>query len=179
MRFGPNIGVEGGKTLCMDNQALQPQRSCFVMSVGLRGDTRFEEALHAFAPHCTIVGMDGTLSAHNLNKTKSLDYLHLIPENFKASTSDQYAGRRADLLKIDCEGCEYSTVPPWLDAVCTDQIQVEVHKNFMRRPLQRVMDHHQFFARLDRTHRLAYLESNPRWPKICTEYTWVRREPCP
>ena len=180
MRFGPDVGVEGGKTLCLDSQGLRRGSRCFVMSVGLNGDTRFEEALHAFAPACRIIGMDGTLNSAKLNRSLSLPWLHLVPENFRAATgSSQYAGMRAELLKIDCEGCEYSALPPWLDAVCTEQVSVEVHKNFLQRPLQRVMNHHKLFARLDRTHRLAFIEPNFRWPKIGAEYTWVRRKPCP
>ena len=179
MRFGPDVGVEGGKTLCLDHNALRRGSRCLVMSVGLRGDTRFEEALHAYVPECVIVGMDGTLSSANLNRSRSLPYLRLVPTNFKPAVASTYAGMRVELLKIDCEGCEYATIPPWLDSVCTEQISVEVHKNFMLRPLQRVMNHHKLFSRLDRTHRLAFLEANPRWPKIAVEYTWVRREPCP
>ena len=177
-RFGPAVGAEGGKTLCLDNEAMRPGKPCFVMSVGLNGDTRFEEALHAYAPHCEIVGMDGTLNDAKLQISKRLPYLRFVPENFRKSTAARYAGRTVQLLKIDCESCEYTTIPQWLDVTCTEQVAVEVHKSVFQRPIQRVLSQHNLFAKLDRTHRLVFVEANRKWPKVAVEYTWFRRSPC-
>lgn len=178
VRFGPAVGAEGGKTLCLDNEAMHPDKPCFVMSVGLNGDTRFEEALHAYAPHCKIVGMDGTLNDAKLGLSKNLPYLTFVAENFKRGTVARYAGRTVQLLKIDCESCEYTTIAPWLDTTCTEQVAVEVHKSFLRRPIQRVLSQHNLFSKLDQTHRLVFVEANRKWPQSAVEYTWVRRVPC-
>ena len=31
------------------------------------------------------------------------------------------------MLKIDCEGCEFSSLPPFLENVCVDQLILELH----------------------------------------------------
>ena len=178
VRLGPGIAKEGGKTLCLDGDALQDPR-CFIMSVGINGDTRFEEALHAYAPQCEIVGMDGTLNQEKLSHAAQLSFMRFVPQNFRAAIAATYAGKRASLLKIDCEACEYTTIAPWLDTVCTDQVAVEVHHIILRRPLQRVLSQHNLFLKLDRTHRLVAMEANRKYPTAAVEYTWLRRQPCP
>lgn len=52
------------------------------------------------------------------------------PERFNA-TSEQvrrYRGRTVQILKLDCDGCEFTALPTWLDrGICTHQVLLELH----------------------------------------------------
>ena len=83
------------------------------------------------------------------------------------------------MLQIDCDGCEFSTLAAWAETVCTDQIVVEIHRTLKWRPHLRVANIHNLMIRLDALYRIYYLETNPAYPWLGTEYSLVRRRPCP
>ena len=177
-RFGPPLGKqgEGGKTLC-DANALLRDPDCLIVSVGLNEDTRFEQSLHRAAPHCEIIGMDGTLDASK--KAAVPKFINFVPMNYNRSTYRDFAGRHVRLLKIDCDGCEYSHLPSWVDHVCTEQIVVEVHRFTFVHPYTNAIKIHNLMLHLHaRGYRVAFLEPNPMWPKLGTEYTMVRNSSC-
>ena len=179
-RFGPPLGRngDGGKMVCEADKLLGSP-GCLVVSVGLDDNTAFEEGLHRDWPQCEIVGMDGTLDA--TNKARVPDFIHFVPVNFDGKTHQQFVARQpVSLLKIDCDGCEYTKLPQWLDHVCTEQIIVEVHRQTFAAPRVNVGNIHRLMIYLHRAgYRVAFLEPNPRWPKLGTEYTLVRNASCP
>ena len=115
---------DGGKTLCHAETLLRSP-GCVVLSVGINDDTAFERHLHRARPECRIIGMDGTLPEDLRRHVPS--FVELIPENFGPSTHSAFAHLpRISLLKLDCEHCEYKSLPPFLDRVCVEQLVVEM-----------------------------------------------------
>lgn len=112
-RFGPPFGPrgDGGKTIC-EAQQLFGRPGCLVVSIGLNGDTRFESAHHAAYSGCEVVGYD-----HTLSKQKEAllpPFLRYVPRRFNNMTWTEYTDRSVRLLKLDCDGCEYATLPIWV-----------------------------------------------------------------
>ena len=171
---------DGGKTVC-DAESLFRGPGCLVVSVGINANTEFEEALHREHPQCDIVGYDGTLN--NATRTRARErapFLQLRERNFGAELGkEEYRHQTVRLLKIDCDGCEYSALLPWVDSVCTEQIVVEIHRTLKHTPRKRVMAVHKLMMALDKLYRVFYFEPNPAFPWLNTEYSLVRREPCP
>ena len=121
-------------------------------------------------------------------------YASFFPSNFGPNTyldynaSDYHADHflPVTMLKIDCEGCEWSVgFTKWLDHICTHQIILELHvtPQIIRQPapaglLERML------RRLSTDYALFAAEGNPhcgRLPhttRVCVELSWVRREPC-
>lgn len=65
--------------------------------------------------------------------------------------------------------------------VCTDQIVVEVHRwqrTLTWRPREMVYKVHGLMEALSPLYTIAFAEANPVFPKLNTEYTFVRRTPC-
>ena len=176
-RYGPPLGSDGGKMLCETDTLLRDSSPCLIVSVGLRGDTRFEQELHAASPHCEIVGMDGTLSLEHTAMVPK--FLRFVPRNFNATSYTEFSRRNVRLLKMDCDRCEYQALRPWIDHVCTEQIVIEIHRETFSHPLLNAYNHHSLVSAMhDRGYRMAFLEPNPIWPKLGTEYTWVRNSTC-
>ena len=112
-----NIG-DGGKWVC------DPHRlpdDCLVLSVGSASEWSFEEGIHALKPHCEIHTFDHTIQPHNV---PSFVHFHAIGLD-KSSLLDSInaTGRTVDILKIDCEGCEWDT----FDQFEGRQVLVELH----------------------------------------------------
>ena len=144
--------------------------------------------LHARFPHCEVVGVDGTLNAARRHMLPS--FVRFVPEMFGSRSWTTLRGGAlarsgVTLLKIDCEGCEFRSVVPWAEHVCTEQIILEVHQSpgcrlGVLRPPQRVARVHSLLSALDALgYSVYYYEPNPVYPALCGEYSLVRREPCP
>ena len=121
--------ADGAKIICDPNATLSPKgRGCLVVSVGSNGDAAFEKAVHGLSPLCQIDVMDGTLVGDRAHLRKRLPkYVHFTGDNYNSTTWERYRGRSVDVLKIDCEGCELTSLAPWLENVCTSQILIEHH----------------------------------------------------
>lgn len=134
MRFG-NYD-DGGKMICRPRRALaQP---CNVVSIGSDGDPSFENAVHAYAPHCRIETHDGTLTGKRAKLRGQLpSYIHFVPENMHAETWRRWRNATArsgntaaffiNVAKVDCEGCEADTVPNMVENVCVNYLLLEMH----------------------------------------------------
>lgn len=188
-RLGPSYtntrAGDGGKTVCDASALLAPSRCCLVVSVGLKDDTRFESAVHRLAPHCEVHGYDGTLRPKMRAMLPS--FLRLFAANFlpttwrakEASGAALYTHRAVSIFKMDCEGCEFSALVPWLEHVCTEQVMVEIHTTAAQSPQQRVLRVHRLLTDVDRLgFDVFFLEPNPVYPELCREVSLVRREPC-
>jgi hypothetical protein len=170
---------DGGKTICEADRLLKPE-GCVVVSVGINANTEFEEALHRDYPRCRIVGYDGTLNAEKLARaSKRVPFLELHQQNFGAALAKNYSTTPVRLLKIDCDGCEFGSLPAWIRTACTDQIIVEVHRTLRSRAHRRVSLIHNLMVELNKLYRIYYLETNPVYPWLNTEYSLIRKWPCP
>lgn len=175
-------------------QKQQQHEPCLVYSIGSNNNIRFEQAvkkhigceIHTFDPtlrsefigsdyatfHPWGLGVDGEVIHFQQDK---------IDATFTAYSMDRivqklgHVGRKIDILKIDCEHCEYTTMPPVFDAVAAgslqiDQILIELH----REPYETLTD---FFASADRAgYRITHKERNG-WGcegNGCVEYAFVR-----
>ena len=136
--FEERVGLlgDGGKWTC-DPIRLKNQEKCIILSVGSNDDFSFEVAIHKLAPTCSILTIDHTVVSP-LNKPHCVSYLplglvsqegiRLQPEKFPAFK--QVLGNRThiDVLKIDCEGCEFAVLDQLLDkSIFIRQILIEVH----------------------------------------------------
>jgi len=126
-RFGPS--GDGGKVVCLD--AMPPAAEpCFMLSIGYGSDAGFEHALHAAHPRCTVELWDGTVAP----REQLPGWLTFHGRNFEKGSWRRYRGRRVDILKIDCEGCEYSVLEPLVHQLRPEQeprLQVlSAHKIF-------------------------------------------------
>jgi len=149
-RTGAMFG-DGGKFVCGDPDFFRA-RDCLAYSVGSNGDSSFEAdvvkrfgcELHTFDPtgdsvmfadvitkagahfHPWGVGATGT-KIHNAVTGHDNELLSLYDIVQRLG----HAGRHIDILKIDCEGCEWDAFAAlWLTGdgpVSIGQIQVELH----------------------------------------------------
>ena len=186
-RLGPQYDGsregDGGKTVCESSNLLRAPGPCTVVSVGLKDDTRFESGVHQLAPHCTIYGHDETLSVRAAN---ILPRFILRRPNFRNTSWRDYRSTTVQILKVDCEGCEFQAVSPFVDHVCTEQLMVEVHTptgagkpGRPSGPWERVRRVNELMKHLDaRGFDVFALEPNPVYPENCWEWSLVRRTPC-
>lgn len=187
------LSGDGGKTVCDLRRLLHAAQPCRVISIGSNGEPSFEKAVHGLAPHCMIDTFDGTLNGTRENLRANLpSYINFIPMNVDGDTWRRYdrpMGRVAggvihiSLLKMDCEGCEFESLPPFLDNVCVDQILLELHACQMGiggpRTARRVQQAHQLMMRLDTQYRIFNVEPNIAYGDgTCIEYSFSRRTPC-
>lgn len=126
---------------------------CLVYSIGSNNDIRFEKATHTFMNGCEIHTFDPTLdenpfiggeyatfhpwglgtdggkegkTMHNRNNKGARKSFATVLNNLG------HTGRTIDVLKIDCQGCEYAAMPPLFDMIAegkvkVDQILIELH----------------------------------------------------
>lgn len=134
---------DGGKWVCDPHRLKDPIRPCLVYSVGSNGDSSFEAAVKEdIGSHCEIHTFDMGNYSSRVEPTGS-EYHQwglgsktetLKGKDFK-SLSDTvkllgHEGRVIDIFKIDCEGCEWSTVQSWFQAdVKLRQVLVELHED--------------------------------------------------
>jgi len=176
---------DGSKQLCEAERTLNSSRPCLVLSVGSRGDVKFEKSLHDLAPSCEIEIMDPTLDTHLRHRIPS--WATFYPEWFTARTArlPRYRGRQVNLLKIDCEGCEYMALPEWIRSTCTDQIIIEVHgqSNMVDSPgmttAARMRRFHTLMSLLEANFTIFAAEPNLISPPFTNvEFGLLRRMPC-
>ena len=178
--------LEGGRTVCQPKKLLSAQ-PCRVVSVGSNGESSFEAAVLAVAPHCSIDVVDGTLTGNREHLRHGLPAaVRFWPENFGPQSAARFGYRHVQVLKIDCEGCEYDSLMPWLQTVCTDQIYLELHTTnsgcgktpsvACQRHIQRV---HRLMSELEPWYAVYYKEPNVAYSGgLDSEFGLLRRLPC-
>ena len=188
------------KVACSRSGAAVLASPCRVLSVGSNGEPEFEESVHAMAAACAIDTWDGTLGARK--RARLPPFLRFVPRNFKASSWREYVGRgHLAILKMDCEGCEFQGLLPFVERVCAQQVILELHayprllaagassrshRDAAGGSPKRVAAEHfaplaSFFARMARLrYRPFYGEYNPSCgPHVrCWEISWYRSEEC-
>ena len=138
---------EGGKTACSP-LAVTASAPCFVVSVGSNGESSFEDSVLALNQSCEVDTIDPnklptpTTQSHNVFRERFTDKFAMRP---------RYVNRTISLLKIDCDGCEFEGLLPWLAATCTEQVLIEVHGCLPTHapPLTRLMRVHKLLSALE------------------------------
>ena len=173
-------------------------------SIGSNNKFDFESALlDSISKNCEIHVFDHTVSTLRLLSKQRKPWRvrfhqiglaatsHNAGGDFK-SLSDMvrdlgHVGRTIDILKIDCEGCEWTTFASWFDApVKLSQILVEVHQGTVgskdRSPddeaATKFPPAKHFFQRLhDENFAIFHKEANIQWTafeNLCLEFSLVR-----
>lgn len=137
---------DGGKWVCdphrIARRAEHSHQPCLVYSVGSNNDFSFEEAvLRDVSPTCEIHTFDPTIGDHpsNLPANGKISFhpwglAQADSGDFKTMATIRtelgHVHRQVDILKIDCEGCEWDTYKSWFDNVDVPprQILIELHK---------------------------------------------------
>jgi hypothetical protein len=130
---------DGGKWVCNPFR-IQEMRTpaCAVISIGSNNDWSFETAVHDSIPRCDIFTFDHTLANPSppsfvrffrlgLGSARSNSGLRTLQEMFAVAGLGHNTS--VEILKIDCEGCEWSAYPQLFEGhgMFVRQILLEVH----------------------------------------------------
>lgn len=152
---------DGGKWVCDAHRI--DKENCLVYSIGSHGDFSFESSvLHGVSSKCEIHTFDRDIRFNQkqfdvLAKEAGVEFHHVMlgeatnrypnGKRFREIIKDlKHEGRTIDIMKIDCEGCEWDQYTQWIEdfqetRVTVRQILIELHKS----PLPNVAD---FFHRM-------------------------------
>jgi FkbM family methyltransferase len=135
----PYAAGDGPKFVCAV-EVLRSLHDCVVFSIGSHWDFSFEYAIHATAPSCQIHTFDGTMDIESRPvpsdlKEKNIHFHNWSIDGKRGSnaktiqdTAAALSITRVDLLKIDCEGCEYSVLRDVFGSTLrVQQILNEIH----------------------------------------------------
>lgn len=182
---------DGGKWVCdpyrLSSKA-KTREGCLIYSIGSNGQYDFEESVHAqISDACEIHTIDINNWTHYTQTAppKYVNYhIHKIgPEPAtplpKLVDLLGHRGREIDILKIDCEGCEWSTYEAWFDAgVNIRQILVEVHTDSVANREATASNVHKFFKLLfDLGYVVFHKEANIIGKGNCIEYAFLKLTP--
>jgi len=178
---------DGGKWVCDPHRLslkAKTKEGCLVYSIGSNGNYGFEEGVHeSISDACEIhtIDMNNWTRYTNQKPPKYVDYhIHTIgpepstPIPKLVDLLGHRDRREIDILKIDCEGCEWSTYEAWFDAgLSIRQILVEVHNNEAVAP-----NVHKFFKHLfDVGYMIFHKEANVLAQGTCIEYAFLKLTP--
>mmetsp|Transcript_39101 Transcript_39101/g.94530 ORF Transcript_39101/g.94530 Transcript_39101/m.94530 type:complete len:336 (+) Transcript_39101:50-1057(+) len=197
-RFGSDIRYhafgDGPKFVCGvdfigNKKAKKPQEECLVYSIGSDNDIQFEKAVHTFL-QCETHTFDPTLN----EEFKGSEYSTFHPWGIGADGEMQrvrkhnfvsksihtimtelgHTNRTIDILKIDCEGCEYESMPAFFDLIASkqirvNQIQIELHIALYEKVLR-------LFMAADKAGMRVFHKERNGWGCAghrCLEYSFV------
>lgn len=203
-RFGTEVRFkafgDGPKFVCGISM-IQAQESCLVYSVGSDNDFQFEQAvknhmgceIHTFDPtmkemtfkgdaystfHPWGLGTDGDI----VNFEQSKHTTKFVAMSFETIIKKLgHKGRKIDILKIDCEGCEFSAIPSLLESISKGELKVdqmlnEMHRHHDQRTRPKLP---QFFGALDSAKMCIFHKERNHWGcggDWCVEYAFASEE---
>lgn len=184
-RFG--LPGDGGKWVC-DPSKIRVRDNCLVYSIGSHGHYDFEEAVHDnISSKCDIHTVDMkhwrnyTTHAPPEYVTYHVNKIGPAPDTpiDALVTTLGHAGREIDILKIDCDGCEWVSYKSWFgEGVHIRQILVEIHGTKKERTIHSHAAHEFFTALFDMGYVIFHKEPNTLGCKgNCIEYAFVRLTP--
>jgi len=163
---------------------------CLVYSIGSNNQIDFEIAVNSFLG-CETHTFDPTLGSpfiggefatfHDWGLGKDGDEMSARGKKWTAKSLERvmqdlgHENRTIDILKIDCQGCEWSVFPPFFDLIASgkvrvDQVQVELHLP----PSSSVLAN--FFHDLDRAKLRVFHKERNHWGcdgYRCLEYSFI------
>ena len=199
-RLGGLFG-DGGKWLCFP-EILHARNHSIVYSIGSRFDLTFEEDTRENFPNAEIHTFDHTLDHSNkkyeLFTEQVAEWRISFHEWGLGSTEDAkkdtrlhtmsrivkdlgHRGKTIDVLKVDCEFCEFESFKVLYSALAALEIKVnvilvEVHTfEPTLADLDRVEE---FFAPLDKLGFLLYHKERNNWARpgfLCAEFAFIHK----
>jgi len=194
--FGDGPKFVCGIDLISSSASKSKDEKCLVYSVGSANAVDFEMAVHKFIG-CETHTFDPTIEKFvgdeyatfhrwglGLDGAKMKNY---PMKSFETIINDLgHQNRTIDILKIDCEGCEFTTMPPLLDLIIAgkmkvNQIQIEVHpKEIKEANADAVVKMiATFFKKLDEAKFRIFHKERNHWGcdgYNCLEYAFVSEE---
>lgn len=173
---------------------------CLVYSVGSNNNVAFEMSVHKFMG-CETHTFDPTVAKKNFVGGKyaifhqwglgedgikeKWDGFKWMGKSFQTIINKLgHLNRTIDILKIDCEGCEWKAMPPLLDLIAAgtvkvNQIQIEMHTWVSEHERSNELNLNSYFEKLDNAKmRIVHKERN-HWGCDgfkCVEYVFVSEE---
>lgn len=163
-------------------------KKCLIYSVGSDNNIDFEKSVHEFIKGCDVHTFDPTLRApfigdkyamfHPWGLGKDGDEQMAkgktwIGKSFETIIKELgHENRTIDVIKIDCEGCEYDAMPPLFQMIASgrvkvNQILIELH---LRGSATRLKD---FFSGADKAKMRVFHKERNGWGcqgRKCVEY---------
>jgi len=164
-------------------------KNCLVYSVGSNNQVDFEKAAHKFLNGCEIHTFDPTLSKPFIGGeyatfhpwglgedgiTSSFKNKTWVAKSFQTVMRELgHTNRTIDIIKIDCEGCEYQVMPPLFELISAgkakvDQILIELHLRGKKGELLK-----EFFSGADKAKMRIFHKERNGWGcsgTKCAEY---------
>eukprot|EP00578_Thalassiosira_sp_NH16_P023566 CAMPEP_0181103446 /NCGR_PEP_ID=MMETSP1071-20121207/14870_1 /TAXON_ID=35127 /ORGANISM="Thalassiosira sp., Strain NH16" /LENGTH=593 /DNA_ID=CAMNT_0023186521 /DNA_START=111 /DNA_END=1892 /DNA_ORIENTATION=+ len=203
---------DGPKFLCgIDSIAKKTARftdegageRCLVYSIGSNNDISFERAVYDHISGCEIHTFDPTLNTAFVGDKYATFHDWGVGEDGQSMSFGEktwtakgletimqelgHTDRTIDIIKIDCEGCEYTTLPPFFDAIASGkvrigQLQIEMHAPAANLGSTQDADLpmvHDFFAAADRAKLRIFHKERNHWGCYgynCVEYAFASEE---
>lgn len=198
--FSERLGAigEGGKWVCDPHRIAERVKlgsQCLVYSIGSRGEFSFEKAvkkqisdqceIHVFDPKEPTSYQGGAETPKGMTyHTSPLGSSGEMVMGVRSKTMEQmvddlgHRGRRIDLLKIDCEGCEWHTYKDWLTGG-TEPQQILVELHWKKLPEGGWRKAHEFYQFLfSQGYVVANKEPNTKGCSgDCIEYGFIKLDP--
>jgi hypothetical protein len=188
-RFGSDVRYrafgDGPKFICgvdfIARQSAHQGRKCLVYSVGSNNNVDFEKAVHTFMNGCEIHTFDPTLSKPFVGGQYATFHPWGLGEDGVAGKVGGkvwegksfetiirklgHENRTIDILKIDCEGCEWVTMVPLFELISSakvkvDQILIELHLHLELRSNTQLKD---FFWGADKAKMRVFHKERNGW----------------
>lgn len=177
----------GPKFVCGVEVLAKMTNNCLVYSVGSNNDIRFERAVNTYINGCEIHTFDPTMIDTPFVGGK---YATFHPWGLGTDGGKEeimsfetvmkklgHTNRTIDILKIDCEGCEWAAMPPLFELIASggakvNQVLIELHQgqtNFTAHL-------NQFFQAADKAKLRIFHKERNQWGCDgfrCVEYALV------
>jgi hypothetical protein len=193
-----NAFGDGPKFICgvdfIAQQTAHHGKNCLVYSVGSANRIGFERAVHTFMKGCEIHTFDPTLKSEFVGKEFSTFHPWGLGidgvkgwgrgkswegKSFETVFKElAHENRTVDILKIDCEGCEYDVMPPLFEEmrsgrVKVDQILIELHLDKLNNNITKLKN---FFWMADKAKMRLFHKERNGWGcqgKKCAEFAFA------
>lgn len=169
---------DGGKWVCNPHriaELVNAGQPCLVYSIGSNGNFVFENAVHAAIPGCEIHTFDINPWQRYQQKPPSFIQYHVAKVGPQRNLPHLvrelgHTNRTIQIMKIDCEGCERSSVSGWFaPGIFVQQIQVEYHFGSDLGLTAPAMAHKFFRFLMEQGFVIFHKEANLQCPR-CMEY---------
>ncbi len=198
-RFGSDVRYrafgDGPKFICgvdfIAHQVAHNGKKCLVYSVGSANQIHFEKSVHTFLSGCETHTFDPTLNSAFVGEEYATFHPWGLGEDGVLAQAGKkswegksfetiirelgHENRTIDVLKIDCEGCEYDAMPPLFELISSgrvqvDQLLIELHLNGLNGNATKLKD---FFSAADKAKLRVFHKERNGWGcggKTCAEY---------